>query len=168
MLACGERGEVLNKLGEQYDEKLTAFGVGSDGRMVEVLVGPVGTWTLLSTSPQGITCILGSGDGWRQLKVAANAERVRDLAEDLHRRLATFVGHLGKVGRQLTASVESYNRAVGSLERQVLPGARKFAGLGIQETRDIERLEPLETRSRVPDVHPEDAVGATPSEPVEE
>ena len=73
-LPCGERRDVLNQLGEQYAEKLTAFGVGSDGRMVEVLVGPVGTWTILSTSPTGITCIVGSGDGWRRLKVPQTGE----------------------------------------------------------------------------------------------
>lgn len=73
-LTCGERGDVLNKLEERYDEKPAAFGVGSDGRMIEVLVGPAGTWTILSTSPTGITCILGSGDGWRRLKVPQKGE----------------------------------------------------------------------------------------------
>ena len=69
MLPCGERREVLTQLEQQYDEKLTAFGVGSDGRMVEVLVGPVGTWTIITTDTTGIACIIGSGDGWRRLKV---------------------------------------------------------------------------------------------------
>ena len=73
-LPCGERRDVLNKLEERYDEKPAAYGVGSDGRMVEVLVGPLGTWTILSTSPTGITCILGSGDGWRRLKIPPKGE----------------------------------------------------------------------------------------------
>ena len=66
------------------------------------------------------------------------------LAEDLYGRLAAFVAHMNKVGRQLGSSVESYNRAVGSLERKVLPGARKFVELGIHTKKELEKTETLE------------------------
>ena len=82
--------------------------------------------------------------GWRQLALADNAQEIRRLAEDLYGRLATFVTHMNKVGRQLASSVENYNRAVGSLERSVLPGARKFTELGVHAKKDIEKLESLE------------------------
>ncbi|MEJ2275990.1 MAG: DNA recombination protein RmuC, partial [Woeseiaceae bacterium] len=49
-----------------------------------------------------------------------------------------------RVGRQLASSVENYNKAVGSLERSVLPGARKFTELGVQGKRDIEKLDTLD------------------------
>ena len=42
---------------------------------------------------------------------------------------AKFGEHMAKIGRSLGLSVEAYNSAVGSLERQVLPGARKFTEL---------------------------------------
>ena len=48
------------------------------------------------------------------------------------------------MGRQLASSVENYNRAVGSLERKVLPGARKFTELGVRSSKDIEKLETLD------------------------
>ncbi len=48
------------------------------------------------------------------------------------------------MGRQLASSVETYNKAVGSLERSVLPGARKFVELGVHEKKDIEKLETLD------------------------
>jgi DNA recombination protein RmuC len=51
---------------------------------------------------------------------------------------------MNKVGRQLASSVESYNRAVGSLERKVLPGARKFVELGIQTKKELEKVETLD------------------------
>ena len=51
---------------------------------------------------------------------------------------------MNKVGRQLGSSVESYNRAVGSLERKVLPGARKFVELGIHTKKKLEKTETLD------------------------
>ena len=82
--------------------------------------------------------------GWRQLALADNAKEIRILAEELYGRLSTFVSHMNKVGRQLASSVESYNKAVGSLERSVLPGARKFVELGIHPKKEVDKLESLE------------------------
>ena len=48
-----------------------------------------------------------------------------------------FTGHLAKLGRT-SDSVEAFNSAVGSLERQVLPGARKFTELGVRPDRELE------------------------------
>lgn len=70
------------------------------------------------------------------------------LARALYNRLTVFVGHLNRVGRQLASSVDHYNRAVGSLERNVLPGARKFVELGMRPKKELEQLEPLESLPR--------------------
>jgi DNA recombination protein RmuC len=48
------------------------------------------------------------------------------------------------MGRQLARSVDTYNKAVGSLERSVLPGARKFVELGVHENKKIDKLEKLD------------------------
>ncbi|HKT33071.1 MAG TPA: DNA recombination protein RmuC [Gammaproteobacteria bacterium] len=87
--------------------------------------------------------------GWRQIALAENAEQIRELAETLHQRLATFAEHLDRMGRALGQSVESYNRAVGSLERQVLPAARRFTELGVQAKKELPTLEPVETAPRL-------------------
>jgi DNA recombination protein RmuC len=46
--------------------------------------------------------------------------------------------------------VDAYNSAVGSLEQQVLPGARKFTELGLRPEREIEEIVPVERLARVP------------------
>jgi DNA recombination protein RmuC len=99
---------------------------------------------ILATPTSFVALLKAFASGWRQLALADNAQEIRKLAEDLYGRLATFVAHMNKVGRQLASSVESYNRAVGSLERNVLPGARKFVELGVQEKKPIEKLETLD------------------------
>ncbi len=88
--------------------------------------------------------------GWRQTVLAQNAATIRSLGEDLYKRLNTFVSHMSKLGRSLGSSVDAFNSAVGSLERQVLPGARKFPELGVHPERELETLEPIEKLVREP------------------
>ena len=99
---------------------------------------------ILATPTSVVALLKAVAYGWRQLALAENAEEIRQLAEDLYARLSVFTGHMNKVGRQLASSVENYNRAVGSLERKVLPGARKFTELGVHSKREIEKLETLD------------------------
>jgi DNA recombination protein RmuC len=103
---------------------------------------------ILATPTSFVALLKAVAYGWRQLALADNAEEIRGLAEDLYGRLTAFVGHLNRVGRQLASSVENYNRAVGSLERKVLPGARKFVELGIRPKKAMETLEALEALPR--------------------
>ncbi len=103
---------------------------------------------ILATPTSFVALLKAVAYGWRQLALADNAQEIRVLAEDLYGRLATFVSHMNKVGRQLAGSVENYNKAVGSLERSVLPGARKFVELGVSSKKDIEKLELLESTPR--------------------
>ena len=99
---------------------------------------------ILATPTSLVALLKAVAYGWRQLSLAENAKEIRVLAEDLYGRLATFVGHMNRVGRQLASSVDHYNKAVGSLERNVLPGARKFVELGVHEKKPIEKLESLD------------------------
>lgn len=88
--------------------------------------------------------------GWGEVTLASNAETIRELAEQLHRRLATFTAHLERVGRHLGNSVEAYNRAVGSFERYVMPGARRFGELGVPVADEPAHPLPLQDQVRRP------------------
>ena len=103
---------------------------------------------VLATPTSLIALLRAVAFGWRQLAVAENAETIRELGEELYKRLATFNEHLGRLGRALGQSVENYNKAVGSLERQVLPGARRFPEMGIQEKKPLPELEQVEVSPR--------------------
>ncbi|MBW4052256.1 MAG: DNA recombination protein RmuC [Proteobacteria bacterium] len=82
--------------------------------------------------------------GWRQTAVAQNAALIRELGQELYRRLGTFTSHLERLGGRLGAAVDAYNSAVGSLERQVLPQARRFPELGVTADAALAQLEPIE------------------------
>lgn len=103
---------------------------------------------IIATPTSFIALLKAVAYGWRQNALAENALRIQELGEDMYKRLATFTGHISKVGRTLGQSVEAYNAAVGSLERQVLPGARKFTELGLRPAKEIEELAQVDKLAR--------------------
>lgn len=105
---------------------------------------------IILTTPSTLLALLKTiYNGWQNVRLAENAERIRSLAEDLHARLVTFRNHMGKVGSSLESSITAFNAAVGSLERSVLPGARKFVELGVRADKPIEELPQVEVTARV-------------------
>jgi len=82
--------------------------------------------------------------GWRQSAVTENARLIRELGQELYRRLGAFTGHLEKLGARLGAAVDAYNASVGSLERQVLPQARRFPDLGVTTDAALPELGGIE------------------------
>jgi DNA recombination protein RmuC len=88
--------------------------------------------------------------GWRQSAAAENAATIRELGQELHRRLGNFVGHIAKIGQRLNNAVEAYNAAVGSFERQVMPQARRFPELGVTSDAPLAPLEPISQAARAP------------------
>ena len=70
---------------------------------------------------------------WRQEALAANAQQVLTLGRELHGRLATLGGHVGRLGRQIDGAVRAYNETVSSLESRVLVSARRMADLKVTD-----------------------------------
>jgi len=85
--------------------------------------------------------------GWQQETIAEGARQISDLGRELYKRLATMGAHVSKLGRSLDGAVKSYNETVGSLERQVLPQARRFEQHGITGVEPPE-LTPIERQTR--------------------
>ena len=73
---CDQRDNVLGLLAERYRELPIAVGVTSEGSLVEVLTDAKGgTWTIIVTSPEGLSCLVLSGEGWQaKLQVAQEPE----------------------------------------------------------------------------------------------
>jgi len=66
---CNERDNVLELLAKKYQEIPIAAGVTNTGGLVEVLNDPkTGTWTIIVSTPQGMSCLVAAGEGWRWFK----------------------------------------------------------------------------------------------------
>jgi DNA recombination protein RmuC len=112
---------------------------------------------IIATPSTLIALLKAVAYGWRQSQVTQHAEQIRQLGQELHQRLGSFVSHLVKTGQRLGGAVESYNSAVGSLERNVLPQARRFTELGAVTGDPLPTPEPLDLLVRTPRPGPADS-----------
>ena len=66
---CNDRDSVIALLSSKYKEQPVALGVTNTGGLVEVLSTDKGdTWTIIVTTPQGLSCLVAAGEGWRDLE----------------------------------------------------------------------------------------------------
>lgn len=97
--------------------------------------------------------------GWQQEKVAEDARVVHALGRELYERMTVAVGtHFAKLGATLDKAVGAYNETVGSLERRVLPTARKLGQTTLSD-RELPDLEPRSTHTvplQAPELAPDD------------
>ncbi len=103
---------------------------------------------ILATPTTLIALLRAVAYGWRQEQVAQNSQAISDLGKQLYDRVRTFAAHFEGVGAALGRSIESYNRAVGSMESRVLPSARRFKELGAATGDEIPELEPVDETPR--------------------
>jgi len=104
---------------------------------------------VIPASPTTLIALLRAvAYGWRQERLARNAQEISTLGKELHDRLRSLTNHLEAVGKGLDRAVESYNKAVGTLESRVMVSARKFAELGAPVTEEIPEIDPIETTTR--------------------
>ncbi|MGL5720205.1 MAG: DNA recombination protein RmuC [Alphaproteobacteria bacterium] len=104
---------------------------------------------MLATPTTLITLLRSIAFGWREEKLAKNAEAIRELGKELYKRLQDMLQHFSNVGRHLQATTHAYNQAVGSFESRVLPAARRFQELGaVSQKNNLLSISPLDLEPR--------------------
>ena len=61
---CTEREEVVSGLLDQYSEVPKNLGIANNGGVIEILTSQVGSWTIILTMPNGVTCMIAAGEHW--------------------------------------------------------------------------------------------------------
>ena len=65
---CDAYDAITKHLSTKYHEHRAATAVTANGVIMEILVSPDGTWTLIMVWPNGRACFYASGDGWQLVK----------------------------------------------------------------------------------------------------
>jgi DNA recombination protein RmuC len=121
-------------------EPLLAAAFEQDGTLLD----QAASLRVIPATPMTLLALLKAVSyGWKQQQLARNAEEIQLIGRELYDRLATMTDHLEDVGRNLKQAANSYDKFVGSLERKVLPGARRFKDLGVSSVKDLEVPDPL-------------------------
>ena len=64
---CAERRAVVENLEQTYSEAPVSMGLASNGAVIEVLASPSGSFTIILTQPNGLTCVMAAGEYWEDL-----------------------------------------------------------------------------------------------------
>ena len=64
---CGERNKVVANLEKIYSETPVSMGLESNGGVIEILVSPSGSFTIILMWPNGVSCVMAAGEGWEYL-----------------------------------------------------------------------------------------------------
>ncbi len=100
---------------------------------------------VILASPFNLIAILwGAAQAWREHQMTETAQEVCEAGRELYRRVSTFAEHFDALRKALGRSVEAYNQAVGSLDRRVLPAARRMKDLGAVTGAELEPMAPLD------------------------
>jgi DNA recombination protein RmuC len=128
-------GEAFFQSALQHDPQLIDYGV----RCRVFAASPLTLIALLQVVAQG----------WRQERLARNAEEIQSLGKDLYSRVAKMTEYLDTLRTRLDSTVRAFNDTVGSYETRVLVTARKFKELGATAEREIEPLEAIDSVPRI-------------------
>lgn len=139
-------GEVFFRAAMDADPELIEYGVAQK---------------VIIASPTTLIALLKAvAYGWNQKNLAESARKISEAGKTLYDRLCAMTRHFENVGSKLDGAMDSYNKAVGSMQRMVFPVARKFAELDKSlEPEELPDLEPLEKSARqldAPDWRDED------------
>jgi hypothetical protein len=73
--ACVKRADLIKHLAAKYHEAPAAVGVADNGALLEVFASKSGeTWTVMVTMPNGISCMVATGQQWEDLSRVAQLE----------------------------------------------------------------------------------------------
>jgi DNA recombination protein RmuC len=92
---------------------------------------------LIATPPTFVGLLKVIRYGWNEERLAANAEKIRDVGRELHKRAAEFVETYISVGKYLGLASDKYDEGLKRLNQRFMVQARKMEELGAKSTKEL-------------------------------
>jgi DNA recombination protein RmuC len=107
---------------------------------------------LLATPVTLVSVLKGVAYGWKQERLASNADELRRIASELYDRVRAFAECYAEAGRNIAKAVDAYNRSAGSWETRLTPSLRRMRELGAGGAADVPN--PSHVTAAVRDIAP--------------
>lgn len=95
--------------------------------------------------------------GWREARLADEARELFELGRELHERASVAFTHAASLGKAIGASVERYNKLVGSIDSRLVPTLAKFESAGVTSGKPLESPTRVDLPLRTLESAPTDA-----------
>ena len=67
-IACAPRGKIVSDLTKKHGEVAAGIGLSGPHALYEIWTSPkTGSWTIVLTRPNKLSCIIATGQGWHGL-----------------------------------------------------------------------------------------------------
>ncbi len=117
---------------------------------------------ILATPVTLVSVLKGAAYGWRQERLAKNAEEIKRIAGEFHERVRVFGEAYAESGRHLSRAIQAYNSSVASWDARLLPSLQRMQELGAGAA-DPPELESIDAAVRPP--RPVDSDVVEPTRP---
>lgn len=105
---------------------------------------------VLITTPVTLLALLKAvAYGWQQYQITENSRQIAAQGKELYQRLTVLFDHFTDLQKNLSRTVNSFNKTVGSFESRLLPSARRFEDMGIA-TEELSIPEQIDAQVRLP------------------
>jgi len=127
-------GESFFSAAIEYDHKLI-----EDSSLRKVI---------LATPTTFIALLKAIAYGWQQVQLTENAVKISNLGREVYERFGSLARHFSELGSALGKAINTYNRAVGSMEARLLPSIRRLREMGIKGAAEISELQQIDRSPR--------------------
>ncbi len=126
-------------------DQFLAAALSANSGLVEYAMGKR---VVIATPSSLIAMLWAVNSGWQQYRLTEDAARIKQVGDEMYKRLLTFINHYVRVGKGLETVLNSYNQSVGSFDRNVVPQGRRFAELVVGNETDFNPPPPIDELPR--------------------
>ena len=103
----------------------------------------------IATPASLIAMLWAINNGWQQFRLAQGARQIKEVGEDMHKRMLTFIKHYQNVGKELKSAVTAFNESIGSFDERIVPKGRQFSEMVTGEDDRFEIPEAIDQSPRI-------------------